>query len=102
MLPGGIAANNLRNGNGVALAALEGMPLAFFANGFHFFFEFELGGHQWNIPALRSYLYDKVSQAQGPDEIEITHFFPGSGEKVLLFYATWVPRKLYQEGIAAA
>ena len=46
VLPGGITANNLRNGKAVALAALKGMPLAFFADGFHFFFEFELGGHQ--------------------------------------------------------
>jgi len=45
-LPCGIAANNLRNGEGVALAALEGMPLLLFAHGFYFFFEFELGGHQ--------------------------------------------------------
>jgi hypothetical protein len=46
MPPGGIAANNLRNGKGVALAALKCMPLVFFANGFYFFFEFELGRHQ--------------------------------------------------------
>ena len=46
VLSGGIAANNLRNGKGVALAALKGMLLLLFADGFHFVFEFELGGHQ--------------------------------------------------------
>jgi hypothetical protein len=45
-LSDGIAANNLRNGKGVALAALKGMPLLLFANGFYFFLEFDLRGHQ--------------------------------------------------------
>jgi hypothetical protein len=44
---GGITADNLRNGKGVTVAALEGVPLLFLANGLYFFFlELELGGHQ--------------------------------------------------------
>src|SRR5206468_2654563 len=60
---------------------------------------FELGGQQWNIAALRDFLYDRVGQQNGQNVLEITHVFPGVGEKVLLFNVSRVKRKSHQEEV---
>ncbi|RYY95456.1 MAG: PAS domain S-box protein, partial [Chitinophagaceae bacterium] len=60
---------------------LEGTPL------------FEIAHGQWQIPQLRAFLYDSVLQQDRPARTEITHFFAGIGEKVLLVNACRVARK---------
>ncbi|RYZ24058.1 MAG: PAS domain S-box protein [Chitinophagaceae bacterium] len=60
---------------------------------------FELGHHQWNIPQLRSFLYDTVLKQDVPARLELTHLFTGLGEKVLLLNACRVMRKSHNEEI---
>jgi two-component system CheB/CheR fusion protein len=60
---------------------------------------FDLSAGQWNIPQLREFLYDTVLQQTRSANFEITHFFPGIGEKVLLLNACRVARKSHNEEI---
>ena len=54
---------------------------------------YELGHHQWNIPALRELLEKVIPQNSEFQGFEVAHHFPDLGEKVLLLNA----RKVIQQ-----
>ena len=54
----------------------------------------EVGNGQWNIPALLELLRNIVPSHSSFDEFEVTHIFPGIGQKTMLLNA----RKLYRPG----
>ena len=60
----------------------EGQPIA------------EIGDGQWNIPALLELLQNIVPSHSSFDDFEVTHFFPGVGQRTMLLNA----RKLYRPG----
>jgi two-component system CheB/CheR fusion protein len=60
---------------------------------------FEIGAGLWHIPKLREFLYDTVLQKSQKATIELTHFFRGIGEKVLVLNACRVARKSHNEEI---
>ena len=55
---------------------------------------FDLGGGQWNIPALRNLLATVISENTVFEDFTVTHDFPGVGRKTLLLNA----RKLFRPG----
>lgn len=48
---------------------------------------FEIGNHQWDIPALRTLLEQVLPEKQSFQDFEVDHFFPGIGHKILLLNA---------------
>jgi two-component system CheB/CheR fusion protein len=63
----------------------EGMPL------------FELGDKQWDIPKLRELLESILSRNSHFENFEVTHVFPGIGEKVMLLNASRIIQKSHRE-----
>jgi PAS domain S-box-containing protein len=51
----------------------------------HYFFEFQNG--LWDLPELKTKLNDIIQKEKSFENCEITKFFPGIGEKILLFNA---------------
>ena len=60
-------------------------------------FLFELGNNQWNIPKLRELLHDIISKNNGFQNFEVTHTFPGIGEKIMLLNAHLIIQKTHSE-----
>ena len=60
-------------------------------------FLFELGNNQWNIPTLRELLNDVVSKNSSFQNFEVTHTFPGIGEKIMLLNAHLIIQKTHSE-----
>lgn len=54
---------------------------------------YELGNHQWNIPALRELLEDIIPKNSTFHDFEVTHFFPEIGQKVMLLNASRIIQK---------
>ncbi len=52
---------------------------------------FELGNHQWNIPALRRLLEEILTHDNSFEDFEVTHDFPGIGRKRMLLNARRLP-----------
>ncbi|MFH1821047.1 MAG: PAS domain S-box protein [Methanobacteriota archaeon] len=48
---------------------------------------YEVGNHQWDIPALRKLLEEIIPKVTHVDNFEITHDFPNIGRKVMLLNA---------------
>lgn len=63
----------------------EGLPL------------FELGNRQWDIPKLRELLLGMLSKNSNLENFEVTHVFPGVGEKVMLLNASRIIQKTHRE-----
>src|SRR5437588_9721815 len=55
---------------------------------------FDLGNHQWDIPALRTLLGEILPKNTVFNDFQVEHDFPAIGKKVMLLNA----RKLLQEG----
>lgn len=53
---------------------------------------YELGNHQWDIPALRRLLEEVLPQDSAFDNFEVVHEFPAIGRKVMLLNARRVHR----------
>ncbi len=60
-------------------------------------FLFELGNNQWNILKLRELFNDILSKNRGFENFEVTHTFPGIGEKVMLLNANLIIQKTHSE-----
>jgi two-component system CheB/CheR fusion protein len=60
-------------------------------------FLFDLGNNQWNIPKLRELLRDIISKNTGFQNFEVTHTFPGIGEKIMLLNAHLIIQKTHSE-----
>ena len=60
-------------------------------------FLFELGNNQWKIPKLRELLHDILSKNTGFQNFEVTHTFPGIGEKIMLLNAHLIIQKTHSE-----
>jgi two-component system CheB/CheR fusion protein len=60
-------------------------------------FLFELGNNQWDIPTLRDLLNDIFLKNNGFENFEVTHTFPGIGEKVMLLNAHLIIQKTHSE-----
>ncbi|MES2140732.1 MAG: chemotaxis protein CheB [Bacteroidota bacterium] len=58
---------------------------------------FELGNKQWNIPKLREVLNDILTKNKSFENFEVTHAFPGIGEKIMLLNAHLVLQKENRE-----
>lgn len=58
---------------------------------------FELGNKQWNILKLREQLNDVVSSKNSFKNFEVTHTFPGIGEKIMLLNAHPIIQKVNSE-----
>jgi len=58
---------------------------------------FELGNKQWNIPKLRKMLHDIISKNSSFENFEVTHTFPGIGEKIMLLNAHLIIQKTHRE-----
>lgn len=58
---------------------------------------FELGNKQWQIPQLKEMLEDVLSREVDFDNFEVTHTFPGIGEKVMLLNAHRIVQKKHRE-----
>lgn len=58
---------------------------------------FELGNKQWNIPRLRDVLNDIISQNSSFENFEVSHVFPGIGEKIMLLNAHLIVQKANSE-----
>ena len=54
---------------------------------------YDLGTHQWDIPALRTLLEDILPSNTTFEDFEVTHTFPSLGQRTLLLNA----RRLYHE-----
>jgi PAS domain S-box-containing protein len=54
---------------------------------------YELGNHQWDIPALRRLLEEVLPQNTAFDDFEVSHDFESIGPKVMLLNARRVYRK---------
>lgn len=54
-------------------------------------FLFDLGNHDWDIPALRGLLADVVSQARSFQDFEVEHEFPALGRRTMLLNARPFP-----------
>ena len=52
---------------------------------------FELGNHQWDIPALRTLLEHVLYEQQSLQDFEVDHVFPIVGQKTLLLNARRIP-----------
>ena len=55
---------------------------------------YDLGNHQWDIPALRRLLEEVLPQNTSFDDFEVAHDFESIGRKVMLLNA----RRVYREG----
>jgi two-component sensor histidine kinase len=55
---------------------------------------YELGGGEWNIPALRKLLEEIIPQHTTMEEYEVEHDFPAIGRRTMLLNA----RKIFYEG----
>ena len=60
-------------------------------------FLFELGNNQWNILKLRELLNDVISKNSSFQNFEVTHTFPGIGEKVMMLNAHLIIQKTHSE-----
>jgi len=60
-------------------------------------FLFELGNNQWDIPKLRNLLNDIVSNNTSFSNFEVTHTFPGIGEKIMRLNAHRIIQKVHSE-----
>ncbi len=58
---------------------------------------YELGNHQWDIPALRELLEDIIPKETYIYDYEITHEFPGIGRKTMLLNARQIIQKVNHE-----
>ncbi|HVD99908.1 MAG TPA: chemotaxis protein CheB [Cytophagaceae bacterium] len=58
---------------------------------------FELGNKQWNIPKLREMLENIFSKNSSFENFEVTHMFPGIGEKIMLLNASRIIQKTHRE-----
>ncbi len=58
---------------------------------------FELGNKQWNIAKLRKVLNDIISKNSSFENFEVTHTFPGIGEKIMLLNAHLIIQKIHSE-----
>jgi two-component system CheB/CheR fusion protein len=56
-----------------------------------------LGEGQWNIPALRKLLGTLLSKNTNFENFEVTHTFPGLGEKIMLLNASRIIQKTHRE-----
>ncbi len=60
-------------------------------------FLFDLGNKQWNIPKLRELLHDILSKNRSFKNFEVTHIFPGIGEKIMILNAHLIVQKIHCE-----
>jgi len=60
-------------------------------------FLFELGNNQWNIPKLRELLSEVIPKNNSFQNFEVTHTFPGIGEKIMLLNAHLIIQKTHSE-----
>lgn len=58
---------------------------------------FELGNQQWDIPELRALLSDVRTKNLNFDDFEVTHVFPGIGERVMLLNAHRILQRNHKE-----
>ncbi len=58
---------------------------------------YALGNGQWNIPRLKELLEEIVPRNWHMNDFEVTHTFPGIGEKVMVLNARRLVRKLHSE-----
>ena len=58
---------------------------------------FELGNKQWDIPKLHELLESILSKNSNFENFEVTHTFPGVGEKVMLLNASRIIQKTHRE-----
>ena len=56
---------------------------------------YDLGNKQWNIPALRELLEDIIPKNTHFQDFEVTHTFPGIGEKIMLLNASRIVQKIH-------
>ncbi len=57
---------------------------------------YELGNGQWNLPALRELMEDVVPENSHFEGFEVTHDFPGVGEKVVVLNGRMVVQHIYR------
>jgi chemotaxis methyl-accepting protein methylase/signal transduction histidine kinase/chemotaxis response regulator CheB len=60
-------------------------------------FLFEIGNKQWNIPKLRELLNNTLSKNSSFENFEVTHTFPGIGEKIMKLNAHLIVQKTHSE-----
>jgi len=58
---------------------------------------YEVGNKQWNIPRLRELLEDIIPRNSQFQNFEVTHVFPGVGEKIMLLNASRIVQKSHGE-----
>jgi len=58
---------------------------------------YDLGNKQWNIPCLRELLEEIIPKNAFFNDFELTHDFPGIGEKIMLLNASRIAQKTHQE-----
>ena len=58
---------------------------------------FELGNKQWDIPRLHDLLEILLSKNSNFENFEVTHNFPGMGEKVMVLNASRIIQKTHRE-----
>jgi two-component system CheB/CheR fusion protein len=58
---------------------------------------FDIGNKQWNIPKLRELLHTAVSKGIGFENFEVTHTFPGIGERIMIVNARLIIQKTHSE-----
>lgn len=58
---------------------------------------YDLGNKQWNIPRLRELLEEIIPKNAFFNDFELTHDFPGIGEKIMLLNASRIAQKTHQE-----
>ncbi|MDP1800688.1 MAG: CheR family methyltransferase [Bacteroidota bacterium] len=58
---------------------------------------FELGNKQWDIPELHELLENMLAKNSHFSNFEVTHFFPGLGEKTMLLNASRIIQKTHRE-----
>lgn len=63
---------------------------------------YELGNRQWDIPQLRRLLESVITQNANIKSYEVTHTFPGIGEKVMRLNARKVVQHQRQEAVLLA
>jgi len=63
---------------------------------------YELGNRQWDIPQLRQLLGSVITQSANIQSYEVTHTFPGIGEKVMRLNARKVVQHQRQEAVLLA
>jgi two-component system, chemotaxis family, CheB/CheR fusion protein len=58
---------------------------------------YDLGNRQWDIPRLRELLEEVIPRNSQISDFEVTHSFPGIGEKIMVLNARRLVRKLHSE-----